>query len=61
MSAFAKKVRACDKFASPVGLNFEGSKNHETIGGGSVSVLLRFLMILYLCIKLIAVFGYKDP
>ena len=61
MSTLANKVRACDKFGSPVGLTYEGKKKHETIGGGLVSAVLKTLILVYLCLKMVAVFSYQDP
>ena len=58
MSAFANKVRACDKFGAPVQFNYKGKDTYETIVGGVVSGLLRLLIFVYICMKLAAVFGY---
>ena len=61
MTAFVNRVRACDKFGAKVGLNFEGKHSYETIGGGVMSGLLRIIILVYLCMKLLVVFNYKDP
>ena len=39
-----KKVRSYDSFGAPIGVTFRGEADYKTICGGTVTLLLIFIM-----------------
>ena len=56
-----EKIRSFDQFGAPVSLQYDRETDYKTLMGGVASILLRALILVFLCIQMIQVLTYADP
>ena len=59
--SFSDKVRGCDKFGAIPSLKINKKRMYGTVGGGIVTLLLRFNIFVYFCVKVTDLFDYAGP
>ena len=57
----SSRLRSLDNFGAPVSFNVDGKTSVKTVGGGIASLFLNILVLGYLCMQMVEVFGRKDP
>ena len=55
------KIKSFDKFGAKVDFNFKGRIKSGTLCGGLASITLQSLVLIYFCMRAIAVVKFHDP
>ena len=58
---FLGKLQSFDQFGAHIGFNIGGEPIKTTLAGGLTTLCLRALILVYFCMRLVAVMGDKDP
>lgn len=56
-----RHIRNLDGFGSGLRFSLLGKQEYQTIGGGLVTFCLRTMIVIFLCMKMLAVVNYRDP
>lgn len=59
--SFVDKIRSYDQFGAHIGFKIGGEPEKKTLVGGLASLALRSLILIYFCMRMLAVIGDKDP
>ena len=54
-------IRSSDSFGTGLRLSVLGKQDYQTVVGGLASLSFKVMILVFLCVKILAVVSYKDP